>query len=312
MAHATDGDERGVDELREGLRDSIAAGDSNRAGHTSQNLAQHVYFWQGPRSAASVVAEGIAFATSRGLQRHVVVDREIEVLVLSDLGDHDRLLAEGELLAATLETKGWVLDQVYLTSSLFRVETLRGTRIDATRLSRLEELVRSGSLSDGLMGIAGCVPAYLLRGDRETARALIVEIAPSLATRVAAYWWPRELCSLVRAALELDEIELAASLVDGFVAVNRYANHAKAAARAAVLEARGDLPAAIAGYEDAAGRWAAFGVVPEQAFALLGWGRSLVASGRVGEAREPLVQAREIFSHLNAAPSLREIDDLIA
>jgi hypothetical protein len=112
-------------------------------------------------------------------------------------------------------------------------------------------------------------------------------------------------------ALELGEIELAPSLVDGFIAVHRYANHAKAAARAAVLEARGDLPAAIAGYEDAAGRWAAFGVVPEQAFALLGWGRSLVASGRVGEAREPLAQAREIFTQLRAEPSLREIEGLL-
>ena len=80
---------------------------------------------------------------------------------------------------------------------------------------------------------------------------------------------------------------------------------------AALAEARGDLQAAADGYADAAKRWQAFGVVPEQAFALLGQGRSLTALGRTAEARPVLQQAREIFQTLQAAPALAETDALL-
>ena len=96
-----------------------------------------------------------------------------------------------------------------------------------------------------------------------------------------AWWWQAwEIASLVRASLELGELGLAESMVGGFHARNPYAHHAAVASNAAILEARGDLAAAIAAYGDAADRWASFEVVPELAFALLGQGRSLVAGGR--------------------------------
>ena len=44
---------------------------------------------------------------------------------------------------------------------------------------------------------------------------------------------------------------------------------------------RGDLQAAADAYADAADRWERFGVVPEQAFALLGQGRCLLGSGSI-------------------------------
>jgi hypothetical protein len=53
------------------------------------------------------------------------------------------------------------------------------------------------------------------------------------------------------------------------------------------------------------------GVVPEQAFALLGQGRCLVALGHLTEAVQPLNQARDIFQKLQAAPALAETDALL-
>ena len=52
-------------------------------------------------------------------------------------------------------------------------------------------------------------------------------------------------------------------------------------------EANDNLEAAADGYADAAQRWQRFGVVPEQAFALLGQGRCLVALGHMTEATQP-------------------------
>ena len=108
----------------------------------------------------------------------------------------------------------------------------------------------------------------------------------------SADWQPPQIASLVRASLELDEPGLAESILGGFPARNPYAQNAAVAAKAAIHEARGDLAAAIEGYGDAAERWSSFEVVPELAFALLGQGRSRVASGRAAEAAEPLARAR--------------------
>ena len=79
----------------------------------------------------------------------------------------------------------------------------------------------------------------------------------------------------------------------------------------ALTEARGDLWAAVDAYADAADRWERFGVVAEQAFALLGQGRCLVGLSRPNEAAPVLRNAREIFERLQAAPVLAETDALL-
>ncbi|MGZ8695019.1 MAG: hypothetical protein ACXWYS_06225, partial [Gaiellaceae bacterium] len=98
----------------------------------------------------------------------------------------------------------------------------------------------------------------------------------------------------------------------GVEARTPYAGHALTAVTAALAEAHGDHRAAAQGYTDAAGRWQSFGVRPEQAFALLGRGRSLLALARPGEAADALQQARVIFHALQAAPALAEADRLLA
>jgi hypothetical protein len=55
-----------------------------------------------------------------------------------------------------------------------------------------------------------------------------------------------------------------------------------------------------------------FGVVPEQAFALLGQGRCLLGLSRPNEAAPILQHARKIFERLQAAPALAETDALLA
>jgi hypothetical protein len=116
----------------------------------------------------------------------------------------------------------------------------------------------------------------------------------------------------VRTALEVGARELAERLVAGFVPRTPYAEHALVAANGALTEAGGDLKAAADIYADAADRWERFGVVPEQAFALLGQGRCLLGLSRPIEAAPILQHAREIFARLQAAPALAETDALLA
>jgi hypothetical protein len=77
-----------------------------------------------------------------------------------------------------------------------------------------------------------------------------------------------------------------------------------------LAEACGDLQSASEGYAEAAGCWERFGVVPEQAFELLGQGRCLVRLARPDEAAPALQGARSIFQTLGAAPAVAETDEL--
>ena len=116
---------------------------------------------------------------------------------------------------------------------------------------------------------------------------------------------------MVRTALGLGDRRLAERLVDGYESPYPFAAHSAVTVSAALAEARGDQQAAADGYAQAAERWQQFGVVPEQAFALLGEGRCLTALGQPTEATHALKQAREIFDALRAAPALAEIDTLL-
>jgi hypothetical protein len=111
--------------------------------------------------------------------------------------------------------------------------------------------------------------------------------------------------------LGIGEADLAERLVAHYEPRTPYAEHALAAANAALTDAGGDLQTAADAYAEAADRWERFGVVPEQAFALLGQGRCLLGLSRPTEAAEVLQHAREIFEPLQAAPALAETDTLL-
>jgi len=77
-------------------------------------------------------------------------------------------------------------------------------------------------------------------------------------------------------------------------------------------EHRGEREAAVTGFADAASRWHEFGIPYEEAHALFGQGRCLVALGRAPEAAAPLAAAREIFARLGAKPALAETEAVLA
>jgi hypothetical protein len=124
-------------------------------------------------------------------------------------------------------------------------------------------------------------------------------------------YYPVLLPAMARTALAIGETALAERLVSGLQPRYPYAEHALVAANAALTEARGDLQTAADAHADAAGRWDRFGVVPEQAFALLGQGRCLLGLSQPAEAASALHHAREIFERLKATPALADADALL-
>jgi len=146
-------------------------------------------------------------------------------------------------------------------------------------------------------------------GQDEAAAALLTELDTYPDVRATANY-VTSLPEIVRTALGIGDRELAERLVAGVEPPNAYAEHALASANADLTEARGDLQSAADAYADAANRWERFGVIAEQAFALLGQGRCLLSLSRPTEASPVLQHAREIFDRLQATPALAETDAL--
>ena len=148
-------------------------------------------------------------------------------------------------------------------------------------------------------------------GQDEMAAALLREIEAYPGVRANPHF-PTRLGEIVRTALRIDEADLAGRFVASYEPRTPYAEHALVAANAALTEAGGDVQAAAEAYADAAARWERFGVVPEQAFALLGEGRCLLDLDHAAEAALALRRASKIFERLRAAPALAETNTLLA
>ena len=193
-----------------------------------------------------------------------------------------------------------------------RILALRGQGAEVVEwLDWLEASSRElGTPEDIVLGLASAAMGRAGVGQDEAAAALLAELESYPGSRDNQSY-PALLPAMVRTALGIDHPELAERLVSGLEPRTPYAEHALVAANAALTEARGDLSSAADAYADAADRWERFGVVPEQAFALLGQGRCLVGLSRPTEAAPVLRHAREIFERLRAAPALAETDALL-
>ena len=184
--------------------------------------------------------------------------------------------------------------------------------VTGTRLARLARIHSpwAGAPEYAVIGFAAAALARAALEQNEAAATLLAEILATPGAREIQYYGIY-LPMMVRTALELGDQALAERLADGCESHYPFAAHAGVTVSAALAEARGDHQAAVDGYAQAAERWHRFGVVPEQAFALLGQGRCLTALGRPTEATHALRSAREIFDALKAAPALAETDTLL-
>jgi hypothetical protein len=157
--------------------------------------------------------------------------------------------------------------------------------------------------------LAKAVAACALE-DAAGARSALTEYDRMVERRVESDFALR-LPLAVRTALQIGDLALAQTLIAHVSPSLPLYRHALSSAEALLDEGHGEHCAGASGFSDAARRWHDFGVPYEEAQALLGQERCLVALGRASVAAAPLAAARRIFARLGARPALEETEELM-
>ena len=306
------GDEAGVEDLRDAIAMAIEAG-GRGVPAAYADLGFCLFLTEGPRACLEALREGIAFATARGLARGMGFLTASTIAPLYDVGEIDEALEVAAELAPRLEAGQGVTDLMGVRADQARIFAFRGDHDQAAELLvPLEAAARQSERPDHILAfLPSAAIACAAIGDDAAARELLADVERYPGAREASDY-PYVLPSMIRAALAFGDVALAERLAAGIEPRSRRAEHALASAGAAIAEARGDLEPAAAAYADAADRWKRFGVVPEEAFALLGEGRSLASLGRPAAAVPVLREARDIFDRLGARPALAATEALLA
>ena len=312
LARTSIGDREGFQDFRHAIELATLAGHGREVAVLRNNLGLAVWGVEGPDAALAVFDAAVTFAEARGLAEMVSGIKANTLDVLIDAGDFDRSLEVSDDLANRLERSGGVYDLIGVRGSQARIMTMRGeARPVIDSLDWLESNARtSKDPTSVVIGLGASAMARAAVGQDELAAVLLAEVVEFPGARAMIYY-ESYLPGMVRAALAMRASGLAERLVAALEPHYPHAEHALVAANAAVSEAHDELQAAADSYGDVADRWERLGVVPEQAFALLGQGRCLVGLSHSTDAAPILQQARETFAKLKAGPALDETEALL-
>ena len=278
------------------------------------NFADNFLWNEGPRASLGLIDDTRDLALRRGLDGHL---RKLEVLEadhLSLTGRWDEALERAAARAPALENAHAVWDLILVRALEASCWARRG-RVDEAEPAAAW-LLRAGRDSRMTFVAARCLFAAAevahASGDRQEALELLRVWAARPSTEGFASQLAPRLPEGVRIALALDNVSLAKSLSGGIHTDWPLDDHARTTITALLAEAGGDYQRAAVTFADAAQRWHDFGVPYEEAQALLGQGRCLLALGTAEEAAGSLTGAREVFEHLGARPALVETEELLA
>jgi class 3 adenylate cyclase/tetratricopeptide (TPR) repeat protein len=304
------GDLAGLEDFRDAIALATEAGQGRETGLIYGNFGEILWASEGAVAALEVMRSGIAFTQDRGIAEMV---NYITGSTLDPLYGHGAFDEALEVAAGIVDrSDADVTAQVNARSAQARIFSLRGQAPQiAGSLDWLESTAaRAGAPDYAVIGLAAAALARASLEQNDAAATLLAEILAMPGGRATQYY-AIYLPVMVRTALGLGDRGLAERLVEACEYHHPVAVHAGVTVGAALAEARGDHRVATDGYAQAAEGWHGFGVIPEQAFALLGQGRCLTALGRAAEATHALQRAREIFDALRAAPALAETDTLL-
>jgi hypothetical protein len=202
------------------------------------------------------------------------------------------------------------------TTAEHRIQALRGQEAEALAgAARIEQDVLAHAGTDDerviirtrMMEIRACFGRH-----EDALRDLEAVLAIERRADTQSYVG-QALPTLIRAACNVGRIDLAEQILEEAArAPFPYSVHAHVAARALLAEHEGRLEDAVAGFHDAADRWASFTTPIEEAHARIGNARCLVALGRHAEALVPLASAREICERMGAKPMLADVASIHA
>ncbi len=302
------GDRGGLDDMRRAIVLARQTEQTRDAALWLSNLATAVSVYDGPRTSLAFARDALALAESRGLVETSFEARATMIEFLYSVGMWDQVLVEADRFEE-LGSKFLFAEIVAMAADVL---VCRGEYAAAT--SRLEGVLdkarKAGEVQYVVMALSVSGALAVAQGETLVGRTLMEELLAVDELR-DSYNFASYLPALVRNAISSGDAEVAEVFLEGFDVVAPMHAHALCTAEAQIGEARGDLARAASGYENAAVAWTAFGFVPEQALALLGWGRCLVALGEPG-AQQPLREARALFVEMGARPRINECDTLIA
>jgi tetratricopeptide (TPR) repeat protein len=328
------GDTGGLEDYERALGLAGERGRVDEASLLTFNYADALLSYRGPEAALSVLVHGLDAARRRRLEaierlpkRDAVsvgllgewdaeTDRRLQVNLveaLGMLGEWDRTLETAADLAPELERSEAGSDLVIVRTQVALLHTYRGEPLLAAPfLSWLEQRgVESEIPWISAYALLSSAPARYALGQVEAALGLLDDWErrprPGSGPNYVAY-----LPAAVRTALAAGEDGLAERLASGAETTLPMQRNVLASLRALVGERRGEVQRAATLFAAAAAGWGAFTMPYEEAEALLGRGRCLVALGHRREAEEPLAAARGIFARLAARPALEATDRLLS
>jgi len=312
-ARCDSGDAGGLDDCREALDAAKARGLGYDAAVLAFNYATSLSLFEGPAAALRLRREGLEAAQRRGVEQMALALRMGLVDDLLWSGEWDEALVEADGLLPDLEETEDVRDLLWVRTNQLLLLACRGDYEAAEPLLEWAE-EKAGQTEEPCAGACGLLAVAAVRmglGGRATTLDLLRACGETPQVASGSDFIAR-LPQAARTSLAAGDAALVEVLLEGVEPIYPLSEHALVTARALLDESAGRLPQATAAFADAAARWRGFGVPYEEAQALFGQGRCLVALERAPEAAAPLEAARAIFARLGARPALAEADQLLA
>ena len=301
----------GIADLREGLRIALESSPAGFVCAAYVNLADIVWFDEGPARAEELFAAAIEFGERRGAAGTANWARMETMWTRFDLGRWDEVLELGDLvLEIERDRSGQAAFLAVIFQSLVRVA--RGA-LDLTSIIEDEIVPRAREIGDGQVVVPALRLAAmnrLLHADASAGVAFVRELSESMRERPGFHAGLLE--DSARVCLAGGAAQLLRELTERAQPHLWRDRNCVLSARAVLGELEGEPGTALDLHVEAADGWAAFPHVFEHGHALLGAGRCLLTLGRGPEARARLLQARDLFASLGAAPSIAETDELLA
>jgi class 3 adenylate cyclase/tetratricopeptide (TPR) repeat protein len=290
----------GEADFRASIDVAVDVGAIQSAGGAMQNLAIARGNVLGPVAALAALDEARAFRAVHGLPEMPVRLSRLDELEVA--GDWDAVVAEAEPVRAWAEARGdawaaWSVDFVMASVRLARGE----------RVGSQEDLVARGR-DVGMPGYAAPVAALaaIAEGDPSAARAILAAaldgLSPGEIDRPAFF---------VRACVRCGAVDLARRVLELGTTPAPLEAAGLLAAEAMLAEAEGDPTHGREGYVRAAEALGRLGMRPEEAHALEGLGRCLLALGEAEAGAARLRAARHLWERIGAPPRIAAIDALL-
>jgi tetratricopeptide (TPR) repeat protein len=307
MARCDIGDWEGLEDLREGLRTALGLGLGQESVRAYINLGTFLTPVEGPAKALELYRSAIKLAERRGISLLGMWTKAWSCGVLFELGRWD------ELISTVREVVRWEHERgqsQFVVGALLCEAEVRAYRGELDLAGALVEefLPRAREIADPQVLVPALAVAAMVRdaeGDSDGTISLVEELR-RVGERTADWTRMLFLQAMVRVAVRAGRPDLGELLLEGVHPHNLRERTSVLTGQAVLAEARGELEDASRLYLEAVDRWREYGFDLEEGWALLGAGRTMLASGTSDQGEPALSKAREIFERLGAARLLAE------